>query len=103
MTLLAFLLASSTVKPRSTWRLARASFSARSPNHWSPSGCCSSCESVPWEDFYVQNPAADPFLSFMPLQSITHSRWPRYAQRVHSCALPVKPPFTHQASLANKG
>lgn len=33
MTLLAFFLASSTVKPRSAWRLARASFSARSPNH----------------------------------------------------------------------
>jgi len=103
MTLLAFLLASSTVKSRSAWRLAHTSFSARSPNHWSPSGRCSDCESVPWEDCYIQSPTADPFLSFLPLQSITHSKWPRHAQRVHSCALPVQPPFTHQASLANKG
>jgi hypothetical protein len=45
-------------------RLVRASLSARSPNHTSPPGLCSGCESVPWEDCYIRNPAADSLLSF---------------------------------------
>jgi hypothetical protein len=67
------------INETNTWRLASANLSACNPNLLSPSGLCSGCESVPWEDCYIQHPAADPLLSFLPLQSITHSKWPRYA------------------------
>jgi hypothetical protein len=46
---------------------------------WSPSGFCSGCESVPWEDCYIQNPAADSLLSFPPLQGIVQAQRPRFA------------------------
>jgi hypothetical protein len=46
-------------------RLARANLSACGPNHSSSSGHCSGCESVPWEDCYIQNPATDSLVSFL--------------------------------------
>lgn len=71
--------ASTTDKLWNAWRLVLTSLSTCSPNHLSPSGLCSGCESVPWEDFYIRDPSADPLLSFLPLQGITHAKWPRYA------------------------
>jgi hypothetical protein len=53
-----------TINRRGVWRLAHANLSACSPDHSSPSGLCSGCESVPWEDFYIRNPTADSLLSF---------------------------------------
>jgi hypothetical protein len=59
------------------WRLVHVNLSAYSPNHSSPSGSCSGCESVPWEDCYIRNPTADSFLSlsaspgYYPLQTAT--------------------------------
>jgi hypothetical protein len=46
-------------------RLVRVDLSAYRPNHTSPTGLCSGCESVPWGDFYILNPPADSLLSFV--------------------------------------
>jgi hypothetical protein len=64
ITLLAFLLTRRTNYRCRVRRLVRANLSACGPSHSSPSGLCSGCESVPWEDCYIQNPAADSLVSF---------------------------------------
>jgi hypothetical protein len=64
MTLSAFLRAFLTVNHQNARRLARTDLSACSPNHSSPTGLCSGCESVLREGFYTRNPTADSLLSF---------------------------------------
>jgi hypothetical protein len=61
----AFLLTSASgLTAWDVWRPAPAGLSTRGPDHSSPTGLCSGCESVPREDCYIQNPAADSLLSF---------------------------------------
>jgi hypothetical protein len=70
ITLSAFFLTSAANNRWNAWRLVQADLSICSPNHLSPTGLCSGCESVPWEGFYTRNPTADSLLSFFCLSRV---------------------------------
>jgi hypothetical protein len=79
-TLSTFLRASAAVNHCACLASGPTYLSACKPNHRSPSGLCSGCESVPREDFYIRIPSGrSPPELFLPLQGIAHAYRPRHA------------------------